>query len=139
MKHFPANIYDMKKTDSVGGLTITQPSKTNRAGAMTKKQQIKRLMAQGQINAAWANGMFPGDGDIPDDFVPPDYQPDQMAVLDEARAVVKGHNEGAARAIAKKKMDERGAADDIKAQHHEADKDTRDQVERAPDTTKVPE
>lgn len=133
MKKFPADAYAMKKADSVGGLTITEPSKTNRAGAMTKKQQIQRLMAQGKINRAWRNGMFPGDGDIPDDFVPPDYSPDEMAVLDEQRAIVAGKNAGEARIEAKRKMDERGAADDIKAQHVEADKDTRDDIERVPE------
>ena len=129
-KRFPANHYDME--DSVGGLSIKEPSKTNTAGAMTKKQQIRRLMAQGQVNAAWANSMFPSDETIPDDFIPPDYAPDAMSVLDEQRAILRGHNEGKARQIAAEKQLEREEADIKNAQRVEADKDTRDDKERPP-------
>ena len=133
MKVFPKDIYDMKKTETVGGLKITTPSKTNTAGAMTKKQQVRRLMAQGAINKAWANGMFPSTDDVPDDFIPPDYAPDAMSILDEQRAVLRGHNEGKAKQIAAEKQANRLAADEKVAARVEADKDTRDDIERAPE------
>lgn len=125
---------DYSLTEYDLGTENNLPSATNAAGAMTKKQQVMRLMAQGQVNRAWANSMFPHDAEVPDDFIPPDYVPDTMSLIDESRAILRGKNAGEARKEAADKQKLRGPADDIVAQHADADRATNDTIERVPTT-----
>lgn len=73
------------------------------AGYMTAQQQVQRLLAAGKLSDAWRKAHFPPDTDIPDDFVPPDYAPTELEILDEARMVVAGKT----RAQARKEISER--------------------------------
>lgn len=83
------------------------PSVTDTLGAMTHKQQIDRIMAAGRQLENWRRAHFPPGTDVPDDFVPPGYNPDYMDLVDEARQIVNGKTRAAARvAVAEKKAAE---------------------------------
>lgn len=78
------------------------------AGYMSARQQIERLIAAGTINAAWKKAHFPPETDVPEDFVPPDYAPSELDIIDEARAVIAGKTRAQARkdAYEKAKLEE---------------------------------
>jgi hypothetical protein len=80
------------------------PSETRTAGVMTMRNQIDRLKAAGTVQSAWRNAHFPPEESIPDDFIPPGYNPTELELIDEAKRVLNG--KAANRAQARKQVAE---------------------------------
>lgn len=84
------------------------PSEARTAGVMTMRQQIERLQAASFVQGEWKRAHFPGDVEVPDNFVPPAYNPSRLELLDEAKRVLNG--KAVSRAEARKQIDDKKKA-----------------------------
>lgn len=83
-------------------------SEARTAGVMTMRQQIERLQAASFVQGEWKRAHFPAGAEVPDNFMPPAYNPTRLELLDEAKRVLNG--KAATRAEARKQMDDEKVA-----------------------------
>ena len=84
-------------------------SETITVGAMTMKQQIQRIEAASMLHQEWKNAHFPGDAEVPDDFIPPGYNPTEMEIRDEQKRILDG--KATSPGEARKQVHEKAQAD----------------------------
>ena len=84
--------YDVDNRAVNDGPTIVETR-----GYMTLRQQIERALAAGILQERWRREHFPPDIDIPDDFMPPDYAPDEQDLYAEYQLIIDGRTRAQAR------------------------------------------
>lgn len=97
MRHFPIGTGYAPNYDIDNGAVNDGPEIVETRGYMTLKQQIDRALAAGVLHETWRREHFPPDFDVPDDYEPPAYAPDEQELLQEYQLMVDGRSRAMAR------------------------------------------
>lgn len=97
MKHFPKGQFSAPNWDEDNGAVNDGPVLVETRGYMTLRQQVERALASGVLYEQWKREQFPPEVEVPEDFYPPGYSPDEMDLMMEHQLVVDGRKRAHAR------------------------------------------
>ena len=97
MRNFPAEALYAPNWEEDNRPTDFGPVLVETRVYMTLRQQIERALAAGVLQENWRRAHFPADFDVPDDYWPPDYAPEEQDIMAEYQYVVDGRTRTMAR------------------------------------------